>query len=137
MVMSAHAADSNSRVPAKSCGDQSGEVDERPIEDYRDYLRLLARIQLGPRLQVKMDASDIAQQTMLQAHMAREQYRGKVEHDRLAWLRTILANVLAAAGRRYATQIRDVNRERSLADFPSSSQCTAWLEADQSSPSER
>ncbi len=44
-----------------------------------------------------MDASDIVQQALLQAHANREQFRGNSEAERLAWLRAILANALAAA----------------------------------------
>lgn len=113
--------------------------EERPLEAYRDYLRLLARTQLGPRLQAKLDASDIAQQVILQAHQAQEQFRGATEAEKLAWLRAILANVLAATTRRFVAQARDIDRERSLdGDLElSSSRLECLFAADQSSPSQR
>jgi RNA polymerase sigma-70 factor (ECF subfamily) len=114
------------------------EVDERPLERYRDYLRLLARTQIGTLLQAKMDASDAAQQAILQAHAARAQLHGKTEAELLGWLRAILANVLAEAARRFATAARDVKRECSLeAELElSSSRLECLLAADQTSPSE-
>ena len=111
----------------------------RPLEAFRDYLRLLTRIQLGPRLQAKLDTSDVVQQTLLQAHAARSLFRGQTESEKLAWLRAILANVLAAEARKYDTVARDVRKERSL-EFQldqSSSRLESLLAADQSSPSQR
>jgi RNA polymerase sigma-70 factor (ECF subfamily) len=119
--------------------DGAAGLDEQPLERYREYLRMLARIKLGPRLQAKLDASDIVQQAILQAHEARAQFRGKTEPEKLAWLRTILANVLITASRLFETAARDVNREQSLeADLEQSSlRLEALLAADQSSPSQQ
>jgi DNA-directed RNA polymerase specialized sigma24 family protein len=86
------------------------------LERFGDYLRLLARLQLDSRLQAKLDASDVVQQTLLQAHEHRAQFRGESEAELAGWLRTILGNVLAAAIRRFAADARDLGRERSLQD---------------------
>ncbi len=113
--------------------------DRRSVEDYRKYLLLLVRIQMGPRLRAKVDASDIVQQAILHAHERRAQFRGATEGEWQAWLRTILANALAAMVRRYDTQARDPGRERSLeAELErSSSRLEGLLAADLTSPSER
>jgi RNA polymerase sigma-70 factor (ECF subfamily) len=116
---------------------QPTDSDERRLEDYRDYLRLLSRLQLSPRLQAKLDASDVVQQTLLAAHESRDQFRGQCEAEWLAWLRGILANRLAAAGRRFSRAARTLSRERSLeAELNlSSSRLECLLAADQTSPS--
>src|SRR5262245_41844067 len=75
---------------------------------YRDYLCVLARLQLGRRLRHKLDASDLVQQTLLKAHANRGQFRGRNEAEYAAWLREILANNLAETARRYDTAGRDV-----------------------------
>src|SRR5271154_4483256 len=88
--------------------------DIRPIEDYRDYLVLLVRLQLGSRLRAKLDASDVVQQAILHAHERRAQFRGAPESEWMAWLRPILANALRTVGRRFEAQARNPGRERSL-----------------------
>jgi RNA polymerase sigma-70 factor (ECF subfamily) len=118
------------------------ETDEEPLwvlERYRDYLSLLARLQLDSRLQAKLDASDIVQQTLLAAHEHREQFSGRTEAELAAWLRTILANTLAGAARRFATDARNLGRERAvLASLDeSSARLEAWVAADESTPSQR
>ena len=88
-------------TPARVVG-----ADHWSLEAYRDYLRLLVRLQLSPRLHVKVNDSDIVQQAILQAPPARGLFRGTTEGEWLAWLRAILANALAAAVRRFDTQAR-------------------------------
>lgn len=109
------------------------------LERYRSYLNLLARIQLNHRLACKLDPSDIVQQTMLQAHRARDQFRGTGSGELAAWLRQILARNLAHATRDYSREKRDVARERSLqAALADSSLCLEkWLAASDSSPSHK
>jgi RNA polymerase sigma-70 factor (ECF subfamily) len=110
------------------------------LEAYREYLRLLAGVQLDPRLRGKVDPSDVVQETLARAHEKGEQFRGTSEAERAAWLRQILANQLAAAVRRYLDAgKRDAARERSLhaAVEGSSARLEALLAAEQTSPSER
>src|SRR5262245_8671787 len=109
------------------------------LERFRPYLLLLARTQLDPRLKGRLDASDIVQQTFLQAHRALAGFRGTTDAERMAWLRQILARCLGHAARDFGRDKRDVAQERSLeaAVEHSSMRLEAWLAADQSSPSQR
>ena len=109
------------------------------LERFRPYLRLLAQMHLDPRLRGKADASDLVQQTFLQAHQARDQFRGQTEAELAAWLRQILARNLAHALRDLGRAKRDVARERSLeaALDASSARLGEWLAAEQPSPSQQ
>lgn len=114
-------------------------ADDRSLEAYRNYLRLLARLQLDPRLKGKLDPSDAVQQTLLKAHEAREQFRGLGRAEQAAWLRKILAHCLADEVRRFGRDKRQVDLERSLeAELQqSSARLEAWLASDGSSPSQQ
>jgi RNA polymerase sigma-70 factor (ECF subfamily) len=110
-----------------------------PLERFRQYLLLLARAQLGPQVRGKLDASDVVQQTLLEAHRKRAQFRGDSPGQLLAWLRRLLACTLADTLRTLGRDKRDMARERSLeaALDESASRLAAWLAAEQSSPSEQ
>jgi RNA polymerase sigma-70 factor (ECF subfamily) len=81
---------------------------------YRNYLDALARAQLGRHLRTKCDASDIVQQTLLEAHRDFGGFQGEHEAELLAWLRRILAHNLFNETRRYAARQRDTAREVSI-----------------------
>jgi len=110
----------------------------RLLELYRAYLVVLARVQIGRRLQGKVDASDLVQEAFLGACRDFPQFRGSSEKEFLGWLRQILASLLANLVRHYqGTQRRDVRLERQLAiELDQSSQALdRGLVTGQSSPS--
>ena len=105
------------------------------LEKFRAYLTLLSRVQIDPRLQGKIDLSGVVQQTLLEAHLARQRVADWDEARQAAWLRRLLANNLTDEVRKLRTEARDVQREKAL--DASSARLAAWLTAEQSSPSEQ
>jgi RNA polymerase sigma-70 factor (ECF subfamily) len=109
------------------------------LERFRAYLCLLARMQMDPRLQAKLDPSDLVQETLLQALQMLDRFQQRSDAELAAWLRQILAHNLANASRDLNRAKRDVARECSLeaALEQSSARLEAWLVAEQSSPSQQ
>jgi RNA polymerase sigma-70 factor (ECF subfamily) len=100
---------------AARSGDQSARG--RLFGMYENYMTLLVRMQVGRRLQGKVDPADVVQETFLHAHRDFEMFRGQTEAELLGWLRRILAAVVAVQVRRYfGTKRRDLRLERDLAD---------------------
>lgn len=119
---------------------QSGSfVGARSLEQYRSYLVLLARLHWNPRLQNKLDPSDVAQQALVQAWQKLQDFRGQSDVELRAWLRRILTRCLADCARELSRDKRDVGKERSLEMLltDSSQRLEAWLDDHQSSPQER
>jgi len=84
------------------------------FEQYRNYLRFLARTQMPLHLRTRIDASDLVQQSMLQAYEAAEQFRGSSEAEMMAWLRQILAGVVSHTLRDQHRERRDIFREQAI-----------------------
>jgi RNA polymerase sigma-70 factor (ECF subfamily) len=113
-----------------------GEALGRLLELYRNYLTLLARTQIGRRLQGKVDPSDLVQETFLAAHRDFGTCRAATEKELVGWLRKILAANLTDLVRRYCgARRRDVRLERQLADELNESSRALNLEAMARQPS--
>lgn len=107
-------------------------------EQFRHYLKMLARLQLGRSPHAKLDASDLVQQTLLDAHQDLQRFRGSSEAEMAGWLRRLLTCNLADALRHLGRAKRDINREQSLHEQLDCSafQLGASLAAVQTSPSQ-
>jgi RNA polymerase sigma-70 factor (ECF subfamily) len=85
------------------------------LQQYRNYLLVLAATQIEKRLQPRISPSDVVQETMLRAHQHFAQFRGASERELLAWLRQILVNNLGKFIEQHMLAARrDVRREVSL-----------------------
>lgn len=109
------------------------------LERFRHYLLLFARLHIGEQFRGKFDPSDVVQQTLLEAHRKRAQFRGNNEAELAGWLRQMLACEIADALRGLRRAKRNVALERTIeqAFLDSSSRLEQLLAAGHSSPSER
>jgi RNA polymerase sigma-70 factor, ECF subfamily len=127
------------RLLREARGGDSGALGEM-LELFRNYLTLLSRLQIGRRLQGKLDAADVVQEVFLLAHDRFAQFRGGTESEFIGWLRQILASRLAELARHYyGAQSRDVRLECELAQEldASSRELDRALVARGSSPSQQ
>jgi RNA polymerase sigma-70 factor (ECF subfamily) len=114
-------------------GDESarGEL----LELYRNYLRLVARSLIGGALRVKLDPSDLVQETFLKAHREFAQFAGGTERELVAWLRQILVRSLANQAKHHRRQVRDHQRQESLEHLLDQSSLTIQLALASQAPS--
>lgn len=87
-------------------------------------------------MQSKLDPSDIVQETLLKAYQAISQFQGKTEAELLGWLRSILANTMMDAIRKFHRQMGavEVSVERDLEQ--SSAHLERWLGSEDLSPAQ-
>jgi RNA polymerase sigma-70 factor, ECF subfamily len=82
------------------------------LDACRDYLIGLAKQTISQPLQAKIAPSDLVQETSLDAHRDFANFCGDRQEELLAWLRRILLNNAASAGRRYqSAKKRELSRE--------------------------
>ncbi len=121
-------------LPAARAGSQ--EALGRALEACRPYLLHIANQGLDADLQAKGGASDLVQETFLEAHRDFARFHGNTEAELLAWLRCLLLNNVANFTRSYrATGKRQVGREVPLDGGDSAAAGHAELAAGTCSPS--
>ena len=85
------------------------------LEKYRSLLLWTAQQGLDAGLRTKFGASDVVQETLLEAFRDFPQFQGQSDEQWQAWLRQVLANNLANFERRYRhADKRLLERERSI-----------------------
>jgi RNA polymerase sigma-70 factor (ECF subfamily) len=108
------------------------------LESCRDYLLLIAGQELDVDLRAKGGASDLVQETFLEAQRDFIQFRGDSEAELLGWLRRLLLNNLANFSRQYRTTgKRHVEREVPLQGQSSSFDLRDNLAASVPTPAEQ
>jgi len=103
----------------------------------RNYVSLVARAEMASWLKAKVDASDLVQQTLLEAHRGLANFRGTTEGEWLGWLKQILVHNAADFVRRYhGVEKRCAGREVSLAASEDSAQNAPQLSDGGPTPSQ-
>ncbi len=120
-------------LPAAQAG--SREALGQVLEACRAYLLLIAQEELDQALQAKGGASDLVQQTFLEAQRDFDRFHGTTARSLLAWMRRLLLNNLANFRRDYRRDKRRVTREVALPAGDSSLQRAGGLQAGTPSPS--
>ncbi|MBX3443570.1 MAG: sigma-70 family RNA polymerase sigma factor [Planctomyces sp.] len=103
----------------------------------RNYIALVARAQVESWMRTKVDASDLVQQTLLEAYRGFQNFQGRSEGEWLAWLRQILTHNAQDFIRQLRTEKRGGGAiERSLSPGDDSGSFFAEPAADEATPSQ-
>lgn len=109
--MSTPPSDAERLLPAARAG--SKEALGQLLEAYRSYLLFVVAQELDPALRAKGGASDVVQETILEAYKDFARFQGG-EEELHAWLRRLLRNNVANFARRY----RDTGKRQMSAEIP-------------------
>jgi RNA polymerase sigma-70 factor, ECF subfamily len=103
----------------------------------RAYLLAVAARELGADLRGKLGASDLVQETFVQAHQSFAQFRGDCELELIKWLRTILLRQILATRKHYqGSAKRDIARELNRDGDSSVAAVVEALSQDSGTPSD-
>ncbi|MBT5018510.1 sigma-70 family RNA polymerase sigma factor [bacterium] len=81
------------------------------LEGCRNYVKLMARSQVETWMNAKVDASDLVQQTLLEAYQGLASFEGNSEAEWYAWIKQILAHNTQDFIRQFRTAKRDAKKE--------------------------
>ena len=114
-----------------------GDARGRLLEMYRNYVGILARLQIDRRLRGRVAPSDLVQDTFIEAERNFAGFRGRSEGELIVWLRSVLSTQVARLYRHHTSQQRDFHLEQQLsAEMDQSSQMLQRVfDVKQSSPS--
>ena len=107
------------------------------LKRFRPVLLTLAESLISPSFRGQLDASDLVQQTLMEAHHHAEQLATIDEGPFFSWLRKALQNNVLDAVKHLQTQKRDVRMQVRAADLEDSFlRLDQMLAADDTSPSQ-
>jgi RNA polymerase sigma-70 factor (ECF subfamily) len=121
------------RLAAARAG--SDEMLGQVLQACRGYLLLVAQQELDPDLRAKGGASDLVQETFLDAQRDFAHFHGTTEDELRAWLRQLLLHNVANFARRYRAAKRQAGREVALGAAGSTADPAGGVAADAPTPS--
>lgn len=87
----------------------------KALDACRTYLLLIAEAELGSTLRPKAGASDLVQESLLDAQQGFQHFQGATSEEFYLWISSILRNNLLDLARRYrSTGRRAIDREQSM-----------------------
>lgn len=95
------------------------EAFDRLVREHQGPLRGLITAYLGDGLRGRIEAADLAQETLLRAFRAMSRFQGETAAEFRGWLAGIASNVVAETARKLTTRKADYRREVPLPGDPS------------------
>ena len=80
---------------------------------YRNYLRMIVRTGMGPRLRERVELSDVVQEALVEVVRQFPQFTGESEAALVGWLRRLVAQKLADLGR-YHSRAKRIGESEAL-----------------------